>query len=269
MRYYRTIYSVPLMISINSEIFCFQTDTIWEDAEANFELLRKVIDSARPPAGSLLVFPEMATVGFSMDTGKIAEKQDGPSMEFFSGVARERSCFVVAGIPLREASGVVNAAVSFGADGTEIARYHKMRPFPLVQENDYYEAGSETTVFEYGEWKIAPFVCYDLRFPELFRKAVKKGAEAFVVIANWPSKRVGHWKALLRARAIENQAYAIGVNRCGDDPNFSFPGASIVFDPMGEVVASAGDGVEAISATLDRSLLETWRKEFPALTDAQ
>ncbi len=257
------------MISINSEIFCFQLDTSWEDVEANLEALREAVDSADPIGGSLLVFPEMATAGFSMDAEKIGETDDGPSMQFFSGLAKGRSAFVVAGIPLREGRGISNAAVCFGPDGSEVARYRKMRPFPLVREDTHYLAGEETAVFEFGAWKVSPFVCYDLRFPELFRDAMKKGAEAFVVIANWPSKRVEHWKALLRARAIENQAYAIGVNRCGSDPNFSFPGSSIIFDPMGDVVACAGGDVETISTTLDRELFETWRKEFPALRDAR
>lgn len=258
------------MISIDSAIFCFQSNTAWEESDANFDHFRRAVASAEPASGALLVFPEMATAGFSMNTEKVAEPEDGPSTEFFSQIASETGCSVIAGIPLRSEPGkTTNSAIYFAPDGSVEGRYDKMRPFSLVGENDHYTAGAETVVVDWNGWKVAPFVCYDLRFPELFRDAVKKGAEIFVVIANWPEKRVGHWSMLLRARAIENQAYVVGVNRCGSDPNFSFPGASAIVDPLGEIVASAGDGVETIQATLDRALLDDWRKEFPALTDAR
>jgi len=258
------------MVSINSAIFCFQSNTAWEDPRSNFDKLEGAVKSADPAAESLLVFPELTTAGFSMDTAKVAEAIDGPSMEFFSNLAASRACHTIAGVPLRsDGDKITNSAICFSPDGSVAGRYDKMRPFPLVGEGTHYTAGTGTTVIDCGGWKVAPFVCYDLRFPELFRDAVVKGAEVLVVIANWPSRRVEHWMALLRARAIENQAYVVGVNRCGSDPNFSYPGASIVVDPMGETVVLAGDGPETIRATLNRSLLDDWRKEFPALADAR
>lgn len=258
------------MVSINSAIFCFQSSTVWENPHSNFDLLEAVVKSADPGPGSLLVFPELSTVGFSMDTKKVAESIDGPSIEFFSKLAAERACHVISGIPfMSDAGRISNSAFCFAPDGSVAGRYDKMRPFPLVDEGGFYSAGTATTVVDCDGWKVAPFVCYDLRFPELFRNAVVKGGEVLVVIANWPSKRVEHWTTLLRARAIENQAYVVGVNRCGSDPNFSYPGASAIVDPMGEIVALAGDATETIQAPLERSVLDGWRKEFPALEDAQ
>jgi predicted amidohydrolase len=117
------------------------------------------------------------------------------------------------------------------------------------------------------EFAVAPFICYDLRFPELFRAALDHGADLMVVIANWPIARVDHWTTLLKARAIENQCYVLGVNRCGHDPSFIYPGKSAVFDPQGRCLAEAGAAAEIISATLDANLVRDWRRAFPALRD--
>jgi predicted amidohydrolase len=115
--------------------------------------------------------------------------------------------------------------------------------------------------------KVAPFVCYDLRFPEVFRSAVRKGAQVMAVIANWPAKRVEHWVTLLKARAIENQAYVIGVNRVGTDPKLTYPGRSLIVDPHGNVLADGGDKEAVIRAEIDAGVVDAWRRDFPALRD--
>jgi predicted amidohydrolase len=117
------------------------------------------------------------------------------------------------------------------------------------------------------DFQVAPFVCYDLRFPEIFRAAVKQETGLFVVIANWPSAREEHWLALLKARAIENQAYVLGVNRCGDDPKLHYSGRSQLIDPRGAILADAGESEGVISAELDLKALEEYRSSFPALAD--
>ena len=116
-------------------------------------------------------------------------------------------------------------------------------------------------------FRSCPLLCYDLRFPELFRASVKQGANLFVVLASWPDSRMSHWHALLKARAIENQAYVIGVNRTGSDPNHKYIGGSKVIDPMGKIRAEALLEEELISFTLEHSLIEDWRISFPALLD--
>jgi len=121
--------------------------------------------------------------------------------------------------------------------------------------------------FDWRGARVSPFICYDLRFPEVFRAATRRGAQVLVVIANWPATRVEHWVTLLRARAIENQAYVAGVNRCGNDPKLAYPGRSVIVGPWGEVMADAGDGEGVAWADLDFAALESYRREFPVLRD--
>ena len=249
-------------------IWGFQTDIAWEDRDANFRRIDASIAQAGPvEEGTLLVFPELATVGFTMNSGAIAEPTQGESARFFSSLAQRHRCHVLAGIPgpSEEPGKGANEAVCFAPDGNEVARYRKRHPFPLVHEGDHFSAGETAVVFEINGWKVAPLICYDLRFPETFREATALGAEVFVVIANWPSLRVDHWTTLVRARAIENLAYVVGVNRAGSDPQLDYPGASLVVGPKGEILADAGSEPGVLRAALDREALVQWRLDFPAL----
>lgn len=203
-----------------------------------------------------------------MDVPKIAEPLHGPTWQYFSGLALKYSSHVVAGIPVRDNSGKgLNAAVVFSPSGEELCRYRKIHLFPLAGEGEHYLPGTEPVLFDWGPWKATPVICYDLRFPELFRIAARQGANLFVVIANWPASREEHWITLLRARAIENQAYVAGVNRCGTDPNLAYSGASLIVDPKGQIMARAGSDPECLSAHLDKEELDSWRQTFPALSD--
>ena len=138
-----------------------------------------------------------------------------------------------------------------------------MHPFKFAGEAA--APGTEPVVLDCGEFKLSPAVCYDLRFPELFRACVKRGANLFAVIANWPTSRLDHWLTLLKARAIENQAYVIGVNRCGRDPVNEYLGRSQVIGPRGEVFADVGEGEGVVNAELDLLELQDYRKKFPSL----
>lgn len=249
------------------DIITFQIDTAWEDPSANFERIGALVAGCQVHSDSLLVFPELSTVGFSMNVEAVAESLHGETFQFFSGLAKEKGCHVLAGISGKDSeSGLgLNEAVCFAPDGSEISRYRKVHPFPLSNESDYYRSGTEAVVFEINDWKVAPMICYDLRFPELFRAAIKQGAEVFLVIANWPDLREDHWITLLRARAIENQAYVAGVNRCGSDPTLNYSGASMIVNPLGEIIVQSGTEPGVLQATLDKNLLTDWRKNFPAL----
>lgn len=254
------------------DVYCFQTDTIWEDPAASCGRITARVNeqAARSPLdGALLIFPELSTCGFSMDINKVGESADGISTQFFSRLARQHKAFVIAGLAgIDSDSGQgLNEAVCFAAEGSEMARYRKVHPFSPSGESEIYLAGDAPVVVEMNGWKVAPFICYDLRFPELFRLAVKEGAEIFPVIANWPAARVEHWTTLLKARAIENQAYVFGVNRSGEDPNFKYPGASLMVDPKGEVLAEAGAEDVCISGKVERETIDEWRAAFPALND--
>ena len=254
------------------DVYCFQTDTVWENSAASCDRISTLLSREGILEGSLLIFPELSTCGFSMDAEKIGEPFDGMSAQFFSELAKYHQSFVIAGLAGlagidSESGRGVNEAVCFDAEGSEMVRYRKVHPFTPSGEAEVYLAGGAPVVVEMNGWKVAPFICYDLRFPELFRLAVKEGAEIFPVIANWPTARVEHWTTLLKARAIENQAYVFGVNRSGEDPNFKYPGASLMVDPKGEVLAEAGMEEVCISGKVDRETIDEWRSAFPALND--
>lgn len=252
------------------KVFGVQLDIQWEDKTANYERVRSLLQSATPPPGSLLVLPEMFATGFSMNVADIAESEGECSQteRFLAALARETSCYVLGGVikPHGDGRGR-NEAPVFGPDGKLLARYCKMHPFTFGGEHKHYAAGDEIALFEWQGFQAAPFICYDLRFPEIFRAATKRGANLLCVIANWPVPREAHWRALLRARAIENQAYVIGINRCGDDPKLHYSGHSQIIDPRGEILADGGNEEGVISAELNLLELETYRREFPALAD--
>jgi predicted amidohydrolase len=231
-----------------------QLDIVWENQPANHDKVRRLLSAAKPKPGTLVVLPEMFATGFTMspveDTGEsVAEIAKEHQVRILAGMVRDRR----------------NEAVLFDAQGREVARYAKMHPFKIAGETA--EPGTEPVVVDCGEFKLAPTVCYDLRFPELFRAGVKRGANLFAVIANWPTSRLDHWLTLLKARAIENQSYVIGVNRVGRDPNAEYPGRSQVISPLGEIVADAGDKETALPAVVSLETVQTYRKKFPAVAD--
>lgn len=211
----------------------------------------------------------MFATGFSMN---LAVTRQGPKREeeaFMANIAREFRVAVIGGVVSDGGQGRGrNEAVAISPDGTLLARYTKIHPFSLGGEAQGHAAGSEIVTFEWGGLVIAPFVCYDLRFPEIFRAAALRGANLFVVIALWPVKRQQHWLTLLQARAIENQAYVVGVNRMGAEPEYSYAGRSVVVDPHGVIIADAGEREHLLSARIDSEIVHDWRRDFPALRDA-
>lgn len=250
------------------KIYCVQLDIVWENKSANHAKVKTLLAQSPPAPGSLVVLPELFSTGFTMNVAGHAEDAAKESETFLAQTARELGVFLLGGVMNRDAAGRgLNQSVTFGPDGRELARYTKMQPFNLGAEGAHYTAGNEIVTFPCGGFVVSPFVCYDLRFPELFRAAVRRDAQMFVVIACWPVKRIGHWITLLQARAIENQACVIGVNRCGDDPNYRHNGHSLIVDPHGAILADAGEGEGVISAGVDVTTVVSWRKEFPALQD--
>jgi omega-amidase len=245
-----------------------QLDLAWEDKRANHAKVRVLLEKARVPKGSLLVLPEMFSTGFSMSAAAIAEGEDRLTERFLASVAQEYGVVVLGGVVNLGPDGRGrNQGLAIGPDGAPLARYSKIHPFSFGEETTHYSGGTEIVLFDHAGFKIAPFVCYDLRFPEVFRVAVGKGAQLYAVIANWPQPREAHWLALLKARAIENQAYVVGVNRCGRDPKLAYSGRSQVVDPKGEVLADAGTAEGVTLVEIDLAPLLEWRRLFPALSD--
>lgn len=250
------------------KVYCCQLDIVWENKPENFRKIRALLQAAKPERGSLLVLPEMFSTGFSMNVAAISEQANPGAENFVREIASEFGLYVVAGIVTEGAAAKgLNQAIVVSPQGAEISRYTKIHPFTKGGELEHYHRGQSIEFFEWGEFKVAPFICYDLRFPEIFRTATRKGAEMFVVIANWPIKREQHWVTLLQARAIENLAYVIGVNRAGTDPNYVYPGRTRIIDPHGTILVEAGAMEGLISADIDRATVRNWRREFRALED--
>jgi omega-amidase len=250
-------------------VACCQLDIAWEDKPSNYRRVGEIVRAAGVSAGTLLLLPEMFATGFSMNGDAIAEPADGPTGRVVGSLAREHGIHVLAGIVIRE-GGVGrprNEALLFGPDGRVASRYAKVHRFTFAGEHAHYDAGDQAIIADVAGWRVQPAVCYDLRFPELFRTGATRGAELICVIANWPAARESHWLALLKARAIENQAYVAAVNRCGRDPNVAYSGRSQVIDPRGEVLADGGTGEGIITSDLDLDALHSYRAKFPALSD--
>jgi predicted amidohydrolase len=256
------------MSAIN--LFAVQLDIAWEDKAANFRKVRALLEAVPPSPGSLVVLPEMFASGFSMNLGVTRQSPAREDEAFLAGLARAYKVFVTGGVVSSSETSAMgrNEAVAFSPDGALLTRYTKIHPFSLGGEAQGHEAGTEIVHFPWNAFVVAPFVCYDLRFPEIFRAAARQGANLFVVMALWPMKRQQHWLTLLQARAIENQAYVVGVNRVGSEPNYSYTGRSVVVDPHGVIIADAGEREQVLSALLDPEVVNNWRRDFPALRDA-
>lgn len=245
-----------------------QFDIAWEDKPANHKKIHTLLTKATVAPNSLIILPEMFDTGFSMNVDATAQDDSRESESFLKRLADAFRSAVLGGVIGRTRDGdACNQAVAFSPEGEELVRYQKMQPFTPLGEDRVYQAGDRHEIFEWEGVKIAPFICYDLRFPEIFRQAAKDGAEFLPVIASWPAARSEHWVRLLQARAIENQAYVVGVNRCGTDPGLRFDGRSVVFDPMGQSMFEADENEQVVATTIDAESIRSWRNEFPALQD--
>ena len=249
------------------QVHCCQLNLTWEDKTANFENLRKLLTVNPIKQQSLLILPEMFNTGFSMNFASLAENlESSRTLTFLGEIAREHQCHILAGMTLDRGGKLSNDAILINSEGEFQGSYSKIHPFSPSGEKAAGTPGHEVITLPLGDWTLAPFICYDLRFPEIFRLATP-AAELLIVIANWPTPRVEHWITLLQARAIENQAYVIGVNRIGSDPNLEFPGRSLIIDPQGKILCDAGAEETILSASLDLSYVRQWRADFPATAD--
>ena len=253
------------------KIHAVQLDQVWENKEANYEKAIQLIETAVVSPGDLIVLPETFPTCFSMNVPLTTADEPEKTETFLADLARKHEAWVTSGMTIpSDANGKGrNVSVTFSPEGQKVGFYTKMHPAAIYGEHESYDAGDEVVTFPLGDFTACPFICYDLRFPEIFRIGTKKGANLFTVIANWPAVRIEHWVTLLRARAIENLAYVAGVNRTGNDPSLEYCGRTIIVDPHGEILVDAGDAETVISAELDLGALEEWRKQFPVLEHAR
>jgi predicted amidohydrolase len=204
----------------------------------------------------------MCTTGFTMDPVTNAEPYDGPSLTGLAAIAREEQVAIVGGIPMREDGAFYNSAFLIDADGTVVAEYRKQRTFVYAGEDRHYASGSRSCVVTLNGVRLGLLICFDLRFPELFR-TIAPDVDAVVIIANWPSSRRAHWEALMRARAIENQCYMVAVNRTGNADNLEYDGRSAVVGPWGDIVAKSSLLGSPAIATLDEAEVARVRTQYP------
>jgi predicted amidohydrolase len=250
------------------QVIAVQLDSVWENKEASHERVRRLLAAVQIVPGALIVLPEMFDTGFSMDVTKTAQTDARESESFLCWVAREHQAAVLGGVVGPAIGGVAsNEAVCFAPDGSVLVRYRKMQPFTLAGEDLKYGCGDHHCVFSWQGLRIAPFICYDLRFPERFRPAARDGAELITVSACWPMARSEHWVRLLQARAIENLAYVVGVNRCGTEPTLKYDGRSAAFDHMGVPLFEADAAEQVLTTEVDVEAIRAWRERFPALRD--
>lgn len=251
-------------------VAALQTDIAWEDPPANFEALEEPLREAAACGAGLVVLPEMYACGFSMDTQKVAEGPDGPSTAFLAERARALGVWIAGSVPVREpgAERPHNTLVLAGPDGT-VDRYRKRHLFTYHGEHEHYAPGDALLVREVGDVRLAFFICYDLRFADAFWRLAPE-VDGFVVVANWPAARREHWKVLLRARAVENQAYVVAVNRVGGAGTETIPsyaGDSAIVDPAGAVLVEASTAPTMLLADLDPEHVARTRRAFPVLED--
>jgi predicted amidohydrolase len=249
------------------KIAALQCDIAWERPDENYARLAPRVARAAEAGARLVVLPEMFACGFSMDTDRIAEAPDGPSGRFLAEQAQRNGLWVAGSIPERapEQRKPYNTLVLAGPGG-ETHRYRKLHPFSYAREDEHYLAGETPLTVEVEGVRLTPFICYDLRFADVFWDAAR-ATDAYLVVANWPRTRSTHWRALLRARAIENQAWVIAVNRVGEGGKLSYSGDSAIIDPMGVTIAEASEQEALLIADVSPEAVRHTRETLPFLRD--
>lgn len=244
-----------------------QYSPVWEDKEKNIEKLNYLINTADMDT-DLLVFPEMTLTGFTMNSEEHAETIDGIGFQYFRNLASKLGKDVFAGIIEKNESGIYNSLVHFDNKGIVKNIYRKIHPFSFANEEKYFSAGKDIVVTHIGDVKIGLTVCYDLRFPELYRLYAKEKVDIIIDIANWPLVRAEHWKHLLKARAIENQCFIVGVNRVGVDGKANeYNGCSGVFNPMGKEIILIENDEKIIVTEINVNEVNETRTKFRFLDD--
>ncbi|TFV57571.1 carbon-nitrogen family hydrolase [Geodermatophilus sp. DF01-2] len=244
-----------------------QHDIVWEDRAANFARLAPQVASAAGAGAEFVLLSETFSTGFTMTPG-IGEPEGGPSARFLQEQAAAHGVWVGGSCPEVAPDGDLpyNSFVLAGPDGT-VHRYRKLHPFTHAGEHERFRAGEKPVTVEIGGLRVTPFVCYDLRFADVFWSAALD-TDVYLVTANWPAARRLHWQTLLQARAIENQAYVVGCNRVGTaGDGTEHTGDSRIVSPMGELLATAAGVETVLLADVDPAEVTTTRERLQFLAD--
>ncbi|HTA84471.1 MAG TPA: amidohydrolase [Bacteroidia bacterium] len=250
------------------KVTIIQSSVHWEDIDANLEMFTNSMGSIVIGSTDIIVLPEMFTTGFTMNAGNVAEDMDGKAVTWMRKQAAKKKCVITGSLIIKEGGEHYNRLVWMKPDGT-YETYDKRHLFRMGEEDKTYKAGTKRLIVEYKGWKICPLICYDLRFP-VWSRNTNNEYDCLIYVASWPDVRSYPWRQLLIARAIENQAYVVGVNRIGvDDKDMAYSGYSSVLDPRGQLICSPKPDKPAVEvvALSGQGLLD-FRKAFPVSLDA-
>jgi omega-amidase len=252
---------------MNLRVTLVQQSLAWHDPQSN----RTHLDALLAPLvknTDLIVLPEMFPTGFSMDVEQLAEPVNGPTAQWLSAKAKELNAAITGSLITKEGEHYYNRML-WAAPGSELRHYDKRHLFRMANEHHRFTPGGEPMSVAWRGFHICPLVCYDLRFPVFSRRRPELEYDLLLYVASWPGARRKAWQALLRARAIENLAYVVGVNRIGRDGNdITYSGDSVVHDFLGETLADLGGESAVTTVQLDGEALQSFRQRFPAHLDA-
>lgn len=254
---------------MNMDVAIVQADLHWEAPEANRNQLAQLMDDSE--GADLIVLPEMFNTAFSNRSSELSESMDGDTVSWMKAEAKKRNCVITGSLMIAEEGQYYNRMLWVSPKGIS-AQYDKRHLFRMAGEHNHFSPGQERVVVEHKGWRIMLQICYDLRFPVFARNQYAGGAydyDLIIYVANWPSPRHNAWEGLLRARAMENLSYCIGVNRVGKDGNgHSYNGGSVVLDYLGNELSPAIDGQGISRAQIDLLALRKFREKFPTGMDA-
>lgn len=254
------------MPSSTLNISIIQPDIVWEDKKANLEQYETMIAGIEEKR-EIVVLPEMFSTGFSMSPETLAEPMDGVTVQWMKDIARKYKCILTGSVIIEEDGSYYNRLLWVQPDG-QVGKYDKRHLFGYADEDQHYTPGNKRLITSVKGFRICPMVCYDLRFP-VWARNLNKEYDVLIYVANWPEKRSIAWRTLLRARAIENMSYAVGVNRVGvDGKGHQYIGESSVFDPLGEEIWQQKDQPAVHTVTLQKDVIEEVRGHLPFLEDA-
>ena len=247
------------------KVSIIQSKLVWENPEANRKLFSEKIASISEET-DLIILPEMFTTGFTMNASTLAETENGETLNWTQTEAKKKDCAITGSVIISENNNYYSRLFFVFPNG-DYKTYDKRHTFTLAGEDKTYKAGNEQVIIDFLGWKIYPLICYDLRFPVWARNT--QNYDVLFYVANWPERRIAAWDTLLKARAIENMSYCIGVNRVGEDGNgHQYSGHSAVYDVLGEQISNSNfeeDFTETI--TLQKSHIETHRRHLQFLND--
>ncbi|MEW6240554.1 MAG: carbon-nitrogen family hydrolase [Chloroflexota bacterium] len=246
-----------------------QMDVAFGDPAANLETVKRMTTEAARRGSQMVIFPELWSTGY--DLSRAARYATGLKEGIFAKIsalaAKEKIYIIGSNLSLLGEGKFGNTLTVFSPQGELLADYSKIHLFGLMDEHQYLTAGDEPVLLDLPFGKAGLAICYDLRFPELFRGYALAGADMVILPAEWPHPRLGHWQTLVRARAIENQMFMLACNRVGKDPGNEFFGHSMVVSPWGEVLAEAGEGEELVTVAVDQAKVQEARRKIPILRD--